>query len=125
MKRRLQEMEEETEMLQGLHENVVKERSQTTGTSTAADVGGNVDETSIHVSQVDYEAKPEELEEHFSSCGTINRVTILCDKAGKGKGFAYIEFADHEAVENALLLNDSEFKGRELKVSVKRVNQPG
>ena len=34
---------------------------------------------------------------------------------GKPQGFAYIEFADSEAVENALLLNESLFKGRELK----------
>lgn len=96
------------------------------GASTAAAVGGSVDDSSVHVSQVDYDAKPEELQEHFSSCGTINRVTILVNKfTGKGKGFAYVEFADKEAVENALLLNDSVFKGRELKVAVKRVNTPG
>ena len=89
-------------------------------------MGGTVDGLSIHVSQVDYDATPEELQEHFASCGTINRVTILADKhTGRGKGFAYIEFADKEAVDNALLLNDSIFKGRELKVAVKRVNTPG
>jgi polyadenylate-binding protein 2 len=61
--------------------------------------------------QVDYDATPDELQAHFASCGTINRVTIQCDKrTGKGKGFAYLEFADKDAVENALLLNDSVFK---------------
>lgn len=37
--------------------------------------------------QVDYSATPEELQGHFQSCGTINRITILCDKfTGHPKG---------------------------------------
>jgi polyadenylate-binding protein 2 len=37
--------------------------------------------------QVDYGASPEEIQSHFQSCGTINRVTILCDKfTGHPKG---------------------------------------
>ena len=40
-----------------------------------------------YVGQVDYEATPEELRAHFAACGTINRVTILCDKfTGHPKG---------------------------------------
>ena len=33
--------------------------------------------------------------------------------------FAYVEFADKESVENALALNDSLFKGRQIKVLLK------
>lgn len=36
--------------------------------------------TSIYVGQVDYSATPEELVSHFGACGTIERVTIMCDK---------------------------------------------
>lgn len=37
--------------------------------------------------QVDYSATPEELQGHFQACGTINRITILCDKfTGHPKG---------------------------------------
>lgn len=37
--------------------------------------------------QVDYGTAPEELQNHFQSCGTINRVTIICDKfTGHPKG---------------------------------------
>lgn len=37
--------------------------------------------------QVDYGATPEEIQAHFQACGTINRVTILCDKfTGHPKG---------------------------------------
>jgi hypothetical protein len=42
---------------------------------------------------VDYSATPEELVTHFKACGTVERVTIMCDKfTGQPKGFAYIEF---------------------------------
>jgi polyadenylate-binding protein 2 len=68
--------------------------------------------------QVDYGCSPEEVQQHFQSCGTVNRVTILTDRAGQPKGFAYVEFDEVEAVENALLLNESELHGRQLKVCV-------
>ncbi|GFZ15143.1 polyadenylate-binding protein 1 [Actinidia rufa] len=74
---------------------------------------------------VDYACSPEEVQQHFQSCGTVNRVTILTDKFGQPKGFAYVEFVEIEAVQNALLLNESELHGRQLKVSAKRTNVPG
>lgn len=39
--------------------------------------------------------------------------------------YAYIEFADKDAVTNAILLNETLFKGRQLKVSAKRTNVHG
>lgn len=40
------------------------------------------------VPQVDYGATAEELEAHFHGCGSVNRVTILCDKfTGHPKGY--------------------------------------
>lgn len=74
-------------------------------------------DASRYVGQVDYEATPDELQSHFEACGVINRVTILCDKfSGRPKGYAYIEFADKDGAENALALDSSPFKGRNLKV---------
>lgn len=66
--------------------------------------------------QVDYACTPEEVQQHFQSCGTVNRVTILTDKFGQPKGFAYVEFLETEAVQEALVLNESELHGRQLKV---------
>lgn len=66
--------------------------------------------------QVDYACTPEEVQQHFQSCGTVNRVTILTDKFGQPKGFAYVEFVEIDAVQNALILNESELHGRQLKV---------
>ncbi len=62
---------------------------------------------------------------HFCSCGEINRIKIQADKHTKQpKGFAYIEFVTKDAVDKALKLDDSEFKGRKLKVLPKRHNVP-
>merc|ERR1712176_676914 len=85
-----------------------------------------VDKRSVYAGNVDYGSTPEELQEHFKSCGQINRITILIDKfTGSPKGFAYIEFADEQNVQNSLLLNGSLFRGRQLKVVQKRTNVPG
>jgi RNA recognition motif-containing protein len=66
--------------------------------------------------QVDYACTPEEVQQHFQACGTVNRVTIRSDKYGQPKGYAYVEFVEPEAVQEALLLNESELHGRQLKV---------
>ena len=45
------------------------------------------DRRSVYVGNVDYSSTAKELEQHFRGCGTINRVTILCDKfTGNPKG---------------------------------------
>jgi RNA recognition motif-containing protein len=49
--------------------------------------GENKDARSIYVGQVDYNTTPEELLGHFEACGTVERVTIVCDKyTGRPKG---------------------------------------
>ena len=70
-----------------------------------------VDARSVYVGNVDYGATAEELEQHFHGCGSINRVTILCNKYdGNPKGFAYVEFADKDSVDTAMALDDSLFR---------------
>mmetsp|Transcript_3587 Transcript_3587/g.5575 ORF Transcript_3587/g.5575 Transcript_3587/m.5575 type:complete len:137 (+) Transcript_3587:78-488(+) len=79
MKRRVQEMEQEQEKLTQLQQQVEKQ------INNAAD---GIDENSVYVGQVDYEATTDELRGHFTPCGTIKRVTILCDKfTGHAKGY--------------------------------------
>ena len=78
----------------------------------------DIDARSIFVGNVDYSATPEEIQTHFQSCGSINRVTILLDKfTGHPKGYAYVEFQEPSLVNNAIVLNESLFRGRNLKVS--------
>merc|ERR1719495_180916 len=85
-----------------------------------------VDAKSVYIGNVDYAATAEELEQHFHGCGSINRVTILCDKfSGHPKGFAYVEFADKDSVSTAMALDESLFRGRQIKVMPKRTNKHG
>lgn len=75
------------------------------------------DSRSIHVAQVDYSVTEEELKHLFEACGPVVRATILKDKfSGQPKGFAYIEFESADSINNAMILNETEFKGRTLKV---------
>ncbi|XP_042039236.1 polyadenylate-binding protein 2-like isoform X2 [Salvia splendens] len=113
MKKRLKEMEEEAAALREMQAKVEKE------------MGSVQDPASVAAAQVDYACTPEEVQQHFQTCGTVNRVTILTDKFGQPKGFAYVEFVEVEAVQEALQLNESELHGRQLKVMVKRTNVPG
>merc|ERR1719188_1835281 len=115
-------MEEEAEKLKQLTDGV----DGGTGAESSSNPCEEIDKRSVYVGSVDYGSTPEELQEHFKSCGQINRITILVDKyTGSPKGFAYIEFADEQSVQNSLLLNGSLFRGRQLKVVQKRTNIPG
>ncbi|KAJ3294504.1 cytoplasmic RNA-binding protein [Borealophlyctis nickersoniae] len=114
---RMKEMEEEAAKLREMQEKVEKDGAGGTSSAGAEDDKEAADTRSIYVGNVDYSATPEEVQAHFQSCGTINRVTILCDKwTGQPKGYAYVEFADPAVVANALVLDESLFKGRLIKV---------
>lgn len=84
-----------------------------------------IDKRSIFVTNVDYGTDAEELRDFFKACGTIERITIVCDKySGKPKGCAYIQFKSEESVAIAMDLNDKEFRNRQLKIEQKRTNMP-
>ncbi|KAL1845198.1 hypothetical protein VTK73DRAFT_934 [Phialemonium thermophilum] len=120
MKRRVAEMEEEAAKLRQMQASLDQQHQQ------LAEDKEDVDSRSIFVGNVDYSASPEEIQAHFQSCGSINRVTILLDKfTGQPKGYAYVEFTEPSLVAQALVLNESVFKGRNIKVVPKRTNIPG
>lgn len=124
IKARVKEMEEEAEKLKQMQSEVNKQMTlgSPTGTTTiplSLEEKKEIDDRSIYVGNVDYGATAEELEAHFHGCGSMNRVTILCNKSdGHPKGFAYIEFGSKDFVETALGMNESLFRGRQIKVSV-------
>nr|XP_011461511.1 PREDICTED: polyadenylate-binding protein 3-like [Fragaria vesca subsp. vesca] len=70
---------------------------------------------------VAYACTTEEVQQHFESYRTVNRVIMLTDKCGQPKGFAYAEFPEAEAVQEALALNESELHGRPLKDQRSRI----
>lgn len=132
---KVKEMEEEQKKLLEMQGEVDKELQSSNQTVKSSGSGQSfptaeekqeIDSRSIYVGNVDYSATAEELGKHFEGCGPVNRVTIMCDKySGQPKGFAYIEFTEKDGVDNSLKLNESLFKGRQLKVNPKRTNRPG
>ncbi|XP_056382336.1 polyadenylate-binding protein 2-B isoform X3 [Hyla sarda] len=132
IKARVREMEEEAVKLKELQNEVEKQMNMSPPPGNAGPVIMSIEEKmeadarSIYVGNVDYGATAEELEAHFHGCGSVNRVTILCDKfTGHPKGFAYIEFSDKESVRTSMALDESLFRGRQIKVVPKRTNRPG
>jgi len=130
MKRRVAEMEDQLDASKvgGADATSTPGRGDMTLTKEGASGFGAEESAvrSVYVGQVDYSTTPQELHDHFSSCGAVTRVTILCDKiSGHPKGFAYLEFEAEESVDKAVQFHDTEFKGRKLKVLPKRENQPG
>ncbi len=132
IKARVREMEEEAEKLKQMQSEVDK---QMTGPGGAVSLGSSpqgsnssllnlsfeekmeVDGRSVFVGNVDYGATAEELEQHFHGCGSVQRVTILCNRFdGHPKGFAFVEFTDKDSVNTAMALDDSLFRGRQIKV---------
>eukprot|EP00048_Salpingoeca_helianthica_P015292 m.226001 g.226001 ORF g.226001 m.226001 type:complete len:199 (-) comp16854_c0_seq1:343-939(-) len=126
VKSKIAQIEEETEKLKALQEKQ-KELDGAHAAHAGPEAREEADNRSIHVGNVDYATKPEDLQTHFAACGTVLRVTILCDKvSGQPKGFAYIEFQDPDSVGLAVTtLDGSTLHNRPLKVSAKRTNVPG
>ncbi|XP_077201869.1 RNA-binding protein 34 [Paroedura picta] len=72
---------------------------------------------SIFVGNLSYDIDDDTVRDHFSECGTVTGVRIVRDRnTGIGKGFGYVLFKDTDAVHLALKLNNSELKGRKLRV---------
>ncbi|RLV92802.1 Polyadenylate-binding protein 2 [Spathaspora sp. JA1] len=124
---RIEEMEREAAKLRELHSQLSNDASMSGITPQTDEEKREIDAKSIYIGNVDYGSTPLELQQHFSSCGIVNRVTIMMNKhTGQPKGFAYLEFSDVDAVNKAVAtLDGSMFRDRQLKVNAKRTNIPG
>ncbi|KAK0191214.1 hypothetical protein F5146DRAFT_1138002 [Armillaria mellea] len=120
MKQRVEEMEKEAMKLREMQAEAEKVNNEGLDPGAPMETDEDkaaADSRSVYVGNVDYSATPEEIQGHFQACGTINRVTILCDKfTGHPKGYAYVEFAEPEHIDTALTMDNSLFRGRLIKV---------
>lgn len=73
----------------------------------------------VFVGNLDFEAQEESLWKHFSIAGKVESVRIVRDaKTNVGKGFAYVQFEDVMAVDEALLLHEKRMPNdRKLRVT--------
>ena len=130
IKEKMKQMEEEALQLKEMQNEVEKQMEIATKSSIQSfptlEEKMEIDTRSVYIGNVDYSTTGEELGSHFQDCGAVVRVTINYDKhSGAPKGYAYIEFAEKTGAINAVALDESLFKGRQLKVLSKRTNLPG
>jgi RNA recognition motif-containing protein len=75
----------------------------------------------VYVANISYEAKEHDLEELFSTVGTVRSVKLIYLSDGRHKGFGFIELDTKEEAQNAVdELNGAEFFKRDLKVDIAR-----
>ncbi|KAG0207988.1 hypothetical protein BGX28_000932 [Mortierella sp. GBA30] len=73
----------------------------------------------VFVGNLPFNITKEQLEKHFESCGKISSVRVQTDKVtGKGKGFAFMEFPEAEAMQKALYFNKTLIKERPINVEL-------
>lgn len=73
----------------------------------------------IYVGNLSYEITDDEVKDLFSPHGEIASVSIIKDKhSGESKGFGFVEMPNQAEAEEAIkALNESELKGRNIKVN--------
>jgi RNA recognition motif-containing protein len=73
----------------------------------------------IYVGNIAYTMTIEELKDLFIVYGNVTGVKIISDKqTGKSKGYGFVEMERDDEAENAIrALNDTQVKGRNIKVN--------
>ena len=76
----------------------------------------------IYVGNLSYEVTEEDLKQAFEAFGEVESAKIIKDKyTDRSKGFGFVEMSDNAGAQSALDdLNDTELKGRSLKVNKAR-----
>ena len=72
----------------------------------------------VHLGNMSFDATEGDISDFFSGC-SVTSVRIVEDKLErKPKGFGYVEFASLEGLKKALDFNNTQFQGRNIRVSV-------
>jgi RNA recognition motif-containing protein len=73
----------------------------------------------IYVGNLSYEITDDDVRDIFSPHGEISSVSIIKDKhSGQSKGFGFVEMPNQAEAEEAIkALNESDLKGRNIKVN--------
>ena len=76
----------------------------------------------IYVSNLSWNTKNDSLQDLFSQYGEVTSANIITDReTGRSRGFGFVEFAnDNEGQEAINSLNETEFEGKVINVSVAR-----
>jgi len=73
----------------------------------------------IYVGNLPYSVSEDDLKNAFGEFGEVASVSIITDKySGRSKGFGFVEMSnDSEASEAISSLNESDLKGRNMRVN--------
>jgi RNA recognition motif-containing protein len=76
----------------------------------------------IFVGNLSYQATDEDLRSAFERFGQVSSANVIVDKfTGKSRGFGFVEMANADEAQAAIqALNDSDLKGRPIKVNEAR-----
>jgi len=81
----------------------------------------------LYVGNLAYSVSNDDLHELFSQVGQVQSATVIMDKfSGQSKGFGFVEMTSGEEAANAIAqFNDTELKGRNIKVNEARPRESG
>jgi cold-inducible RNA-binding protein len=81
----------------------------------------------LYVGNLAYAVSNDDLQQLFSQVGQVQSATVITDKfSGQSKGFGFVEMTTAEEVANAIRqFNDTELKGRNIKVNEARPREGG
>lgn len=81
----------------------------------------------LYVGNLPYSVTNGDLEELFSQVGQVQSATVIADKfSGQSKGFGFVEMGTAEEANRAIQeFNDTELKGRNIKVNEAKPREAG
>ncbi len=76
----------------------------------------------IYIGNLSYEVTEEDLKQAFEGFGQVETVKVIKDNyTGRSKGFGFVEMSAKDEAQSAIdKLNDTELKGRTIKVNEAR-----
>jgi RNA recognition motif-containing protein len=85
----------------------------------AKNLGGQLMPSKLYVGNLAYSVSNDDLHGLFSQAGQVQSAMVITDKlSGQSKGFGFVEMASSEEASKAIAqFNDSELKGRNIKVN--------
>jgi cold-inducible RNA-binding protein len=83
--------------------------------------------TKLYVGNLAYAVTQDDLTELFSRCGKVESAVVVTDKfSGQSRGFGFVEMAEAaEATQAIQTLNDTDLKGRRIKIDEARSSERG
>ncbi len=81
----------------------------------------------LYVGNLAYAVNNGDLEELFAQAGQVQSATVITDKfSGQSKGFGFVEMSTPEEAAKAIqMLNDTQLKGRNIKVNEAKPREGG